>query len=216
MRRFFDNRHARSFSYPDVLAALFRTVYGRDSEADEMSQLVRLLETGTSLPSIISMFLRSGEYKQKEVLSASHLDSLPSEAIELSLPPAEKLALWQQVAKVWSGLGVDDPYWSVITLDEYHMANMDRQDRIEEFYQSGQGEVDRFESYLQRNGAAIPDDATWIMAVVWGAPHSGSQGGLSGYSQLMSQKRTWVLHKKIWPPVVSPMWSSGSSGTSAT
>ena len=61
----------------------------------------------------------------------------------------ELTRLFEHVASSWQELGSSDPYYSVLTQEEF--AGLPSQERIEAFFRSGPGDVERFLLALQRN-----------------------------------------------------------------
>jgi len=59
-------------------------------------------------------------------------------------------ALVSHVQEAWQHLGETEPYWSVIAGDEYRMANIER--TRDQFYRTGQSDVERVRRTLERNG----------------------------------------------------------------
>jgi len=55
-----------------------------------------------------------------------------------------------RVAKTWQGLGSTQPFWSVLTSDEYKMERFG--EHADTYWESGKGDVDRLNAWLKRNG----------------------------------------------------------------
>src|SRR5712691_7045211 len=114
----------KSVEIEDLVSALYQAILDRKPDAVGFSHFSSLIEHGSSISSIIRQCLTSPERMAKEVVSLGHLDALPANVVELDLSPDEKQSLWDHVRSVWSELGRDDPYWAVLTADEFRIANM--------------------------------------------------------------------------------------------
>jgi len=101
--------------------------------------------------------IRSANPAQKGPVSLGALDGLPANPIDLDLTPVQRQTLWEHVGNVWSRLGAIDPYWSVLTHEEFRLDNMTDGERIDRFYESGRSDLDRVEKYLARHGRRLPE-----------------------------------------------------------
>jgi SAM-dependent methyltransferase len=146
----------------EIFSSLFESMLGRAPAEHEILRLIKQIKAGMSLTAVIEGFSRSAEYKQNIVQSIGHLDILPPNMIDFALALAEGRSLWAHVGEIWSRMGTTDPYWSVITLDQYRISSMSRADQIKQFYDSGRSEVERMEWYLARNGRPFPEDEVCV------------------------------------------------------
>ena len=146
----------------EIVLALYRSILVRDPSPQEVSELAGKLRSGFPLYRIAYTLILSAEFREKGVVAMNHLDILPANPINYHLPEGARTRLWQHMAKVWGKLGSEDPYWSVITQDEYRLAQMSRPERIEQFYNSGREELERAESYMARHGSVIPQDGVCV------------------------------------------------------
>ena len=149
-------------SLPRIFSTLFQVMLGRAPAEHEILRLTQQIEAGMPLASVIGWFIRSAEYKGNIVESIRQLDVLPPNTIDFDLTAAEKHALWVHIAGVWSRMGETDPYWSVITLDQYRRSNISRSEQIEQFYETGRADAERIESYLTRNGRPFPENEVCV------------------------------------------------------
>lgn len=62
----------------------------------------------------------------------------------------QRNSLFEETAKVWEKFGDKDPFWSVLSLDNYRINNIDN-DTLEQFYASGKQEVETIIATLRRN-----------------------------------------------------------------
>ena len=73
------------------------------------------------------------------------------------------IRIFEKTAMVWGRLGNEEPYWSVLTSDEYKTKNVDA-DKIKKFYESGEKEAERIGNILIRNDVVDSLDALKSLA----------------------------------------------------
>jgi SAM-dependent methyltransferase len=144
------------FQPEEIVSALYRAILERPPDQAGFAGFLQRLNDGEPLHELVGEFLASEEFRVKS-LERLGIEPLPANAIDLDLSPSQRQYVWQHVAAVWNRLGRDDPYWSVLTAEEFHLANMSRAGAIERFYESGRFDVERIEGYLSRNGHRLPD-----------------------------------------------------------
>lgn len=64
---------------------------------------------------------------------------------------AQRKEIFEKTKMVWEKLGEEEPYWSVLTQDQYRKKNLD-EDGIKNFYDSGRDHTLRIGATLIRNG----------------------------------------------------------------
>jgi SAM-dependent methyltransferase len=150
----------RVFDAVEVVTSLYEAVLGRQPDADGLAGYSQALERGAAVADIVGEFLRSKEFARRmvDVLGRYPLDSGGPMRVELHDTENQRGALWRHVAEVWSSYGTTDPYWSVLTAERWRAANVARAEVLEEFYDSGAGDMRRFEAWLARNGLQIDAD----------------------------------------------------------
>lgn len=104
-----------------------------------------------SAAKIRSDFLSSMEFFGKN----PEMRFLPSRAFaepnHIDIPSAADLnRLFEATAAVWAKLGKAEPHWSVCTADKFRQENL--QDHLNEFYGSGNDEIDLIKNALLRCG----------------------------------------------------------------
>ncbi|WP_375394320.1 class I SAM-dependent methyltransferase [uncultured Sphingomonas sp.] len=125
----------------------YRLILGREPEDEGV-----LHRTGAaSIGDLRRQFLTSQEFIEQwpYAVIGAHLN----EAVDHVDPSAtsEQLALMlDRIAAAWNALGTDDPYWSMLTDDRYRKQSIDSS--VDEFYNSGTGDVERVIATLRRNG----------------------------------------------------------------
>jgi SAM-dependent methyltransferase len=152
-------------SEPDLerlFQSLFEAMLGRVPARHETNRLVQWIRSGVPLTEIVDWFSRSVEYKTHIVSAVEKLEILSANPIDFRLSAAERNSLWAHISEIWSRVGTEDPFWSVLTLDMYRKRRMFRADQIDGFYETGRAEVARLESYLTRNGRVVPPEGVCV------------------------------------------------------
>ncbi|MGH7052513.1 MAG: methyltransferase domain-containing protein [Stellaceae bacterium] len=144
------------FQPEEIVSALYQAILERQPDPPGFAEFLRRLNNGEALHAIVGEFVASDEFRCKGV-GQTRIEPLPANPIELDLAPAQRQAVWDHVAKVWSRLGRDDPYWSVVSTEEFHLANLARAGAIDQFYESGRYDIEWAENYLSRNGRCLPE-----------------------------------------------------------
>jgi hypothetical protein len=104
-----------------LVAGLYRALLHREPDAEGLATYTNALRNGLSLEALLSSFLQSQEFQTKlpNLINLYPLDGAPSIAVGIDISAAERRNLWKKVADAWSTLGEQDPYWSVLTHDQY-------------------------------------------------------------------------------------------------
>jgi SAM-dependent methyltransferase len=146
-----------------VVTALYRALLQREPDRAGLTAHVAALRNGLTLEALMSAFVKTPEFHAKlsDLIHLYPLDSAPAMAVDVDISPAARRTLWKKVAEAWSTLGEQDPYWSVLTGDEYRIDRMGRE-AIDAFYETGRNEVTRMSTWLERNGCSIPANGTCL------------------------------------------------------
>ena len=75
-------------------------------------------------------------------------------AVETAVTEAELEAMWTHIAEAWTGLGNNEPLWSVLSDPRYLTKSRPTLDAVKGFYDSGRGDRDYLFSFLGRAGLA--------------------------------------------------------------
>ena len=146
-----------SITNEDVVAA-YRLFLQREPESEEA--VASWLASTSSLDQLREGFLRSEEYSQKNFTLKPSMTGLepPIRAqMDSELNQGEIEALFTEVKKTWTHLGKEDPYWAVLSSDEFH--GWENVKAIERFYASGANDLALIINTLERNGVTLPQDA---------------------------------------------------------
>jgi 2-polyprenyl-3-methyl-5-hydroxy-6-metoxy-1,4-benzoquinol methylase len=146
----------------EIVSSFYQSILGRSPDEAGLLHHTRRIREGTALTEVVRDFLNSAESKLRGGVALGHLDALPPNVIDLDLSPAKRQLLWDHLITVWSRLGREDPYWSVLTSEDFRIANMSRADQIDRFYESGRLDIERLVKYLSRNGRRLPEHGTCV------------------------------------------------------
>jgi len=103
------------------------------------------------LMSLRSQFLNSEEFLNSRVVRLPvSLDWGAESRIDVNVPAGLLHQMLDRVAKTWQGLGSTQPFWSVLSSDEYKMERFG--EHADTYWESGKGDVDRLNAWLKRNG----------------------------------------------------------------
>jgi Domain of unknown function (DUF4214) len=127
----------------EIVSSLYQSILGRSPDEAGRLHHARRIREGTPLSEVVGDFLNSAESKLRGIVSLGHLDALPPNVIDLDLSPAKRQLLWEHLSTVWSRLGREDPYWSVLASEDFRIANMSRADQIDRFYESARFDIER-------------------------------------------------------------------------
>jgi SAM-dependent methyltransferase len=101
---------------------------------------------------VLNDFILSPEFRRAPPITDPIVyKSGPPMQVQTRVAPEELDRLWDHVSGVWSQLGEEDPFWSVVTEERYRSAKSSEALRSE-FYASGRWDIDRLEAWLARAG----------------------------------------------------------------
>jgi SAM-dependent methyltransferase len=149
------------FSADDIVSAAYRALLQREPDEEGRRTHERRLHGGDSLTEVLRGFVSSAEFGANHAAILVSHESLPVNSIQLGLSEEQRERIWDHVRDTWSRLGRDDPYFSVVTSEQYRLANMSPE-AIDRFYESGQADIRRVEGYLSRNGRKLPRDGVCV------------------------------------------------------
>lgn len=149
------------FTSDQVIAALYEAILDRTPEPQGHSNYVELLNTEKSLPHTIRRFVDAAGLKSGNLAELMAHGRLPANPIQLELSTEQRDLVWRHVAEAWSKLGEREPYFSVLTANEFLLRNLS-DDTIEQFYASGEADIDRAEKFLLRHGLRLPKDGLCV------------------------------------------------------
>jgi 2-polyprenyl-3-methyl-5-hydroxy-6-metoxy-1,4-benzoquinol methylase len=132
----------------EVVRLAYRLFLDRDPEnetvVEEKSKACRnTLELRRS-------FVNSEEFKSKNVAFPTLSGHEPPIIVESSISDNELQKIFVHVQSSWTSLGMNDPYYSVLTRGKFWKKLMSKR-KVDEFYETGKQEVDRLFKTLSRN-----------------------------------------------------------------
>jgi SAM-dependent methyltransferase len=68
--------------------------------------------------------------------------------------------MFLRMAKTWTSLGQTEPYWSVLSAEQYKRVGFEQ--HSQGFWKSGKDVVDVFQAFLARNGVALSEDSVCL------------------------------------------------------
>lgn len=133
-------------SAQDVKMA-YRLILGREPESSAVIEDHRQSET---LDALRDRFLQSSEFRSRTHLPVqSDFDYGPPLTVETELEPPVLKQMFERVERCWQALGKTEPYWSVISSEQFRSKTFNAHET--EFYESGKGEAERLLAWLVRN-----------------------------------------------------------------
>src|SRR5262245_29065897 len=135
-------------SADDVIMA-YRLILGREPEnADAVATWAA---RAPDLTSLREQFLTSEEFLSSRVVRLPvSLDWGAESRIDVNVDAGLLARMLHRVAKTWQALGYTQPFWSVLSVDEYKMDRFG--ENADTYWKSGKGDVDRLNAWLKRNG----------------------------------------------------------------
>jgi len=135
----------------DVINA-YRLILGREPESDEL--INRYASEIPDFKALRDLFLGSSEFRhQFELIHAPKRFRRgfygPPMSVELAVEPHQLLQLCAKTAAHWHHLGETEPYWSVLTQENYLQRHF--QQSREVFYATGEQEAKVLDSTLERH-----------------------------------------------------------------
>lgn len=152
----------QSYLASDFVTAIYRACFQADPDPEGLAARSLFLQSGGRLEDLLKSFLASPEYAALQVVALKQLERMAPNDIQSLVSENELADLWSHIARQWSQLGLDDPYWSVASAEEFRARNMSQQDVVDRFYASGRSDFDRLTAYLSRNGATLPANGTCV------------------------------------------------------
>ncbi len=146
------------------VALAYRAVLHRDADPDGLATYARALRDGQSLAWLLELLAGSDEFHALRTPLQGYgfpLDAAPPMDVAVDCDPALLQALWDRVARVWSGLGETEAHWSVLTEARFRADALDAA-ALADFQETGAGEARRLLAWLRRAGITPAPD--WVCA----------------------------------------------------
>ena len=138
---------------PEDVVHAYRFILGREPESTDIVN--RYAAQVPSLNALRDLFIGSGEFREqfddvhapKRFRRGFHGSAM---SVELDASPDQLAALYAKTAAQWQFLGETEPYWSVITHENYLADQFDKGRK--DFYDSGESEGRMLDLALARHG----------------------------------------------------------------
>lgn len=138
---------------PEDVVHAYRLILGREPENADIVN--RYAAQVSSVSALRDLFIGSGEFRAQ--FDQVHAPKRfrrgfhgPAMTVELEASPDQLVALHEKTAAQWKFLGETEPYWSVITHENYLVDTFDQ--GREAFYASGEAEASMLDLALKRHG----------------------------------------------------------------
>src|ERR1051326_2112092 len=129
--------------------AAYRAILGRDPENEKA---IEFHSRAPSVEDLLRRFLSSEEFAKRRKPVAQPLDWPPME-VETEVAPDQLRRMHEHVGAVWTKLGQNEPYWSVLTNPDFQAKSMAGNES--RFYESGRHSVHLFEAFANRAGLRL-------------------------------------------------------------
>lgn len=147
---------SKTLTYAELITACYRVLLRREPE--ETSAVAERADDTESAEAVLRSFLTSDEYKNvaeghiiHDHLMGNHLHATLD--IEVDVTNDVRTQMFDRIKGEWAALGETEPFWSVITSDEFRSDSI--RENMDAFIQSGRTNVGWLQNIAQRNGVAL-------------------------------------------------------------
>lgn len=138
----------------EEITLAYRLFLGRNPESQEV--VTNLMQNARDYQQLRTHFLSSHEFIQaatefigeQQNIRIRH-QLLPRIPVQIEVSASELKKMFERVHEEWEILGVKEPYWSVLTQEQYRPSHFSGHEK--EFFQSGSYPADAFHAALRRN-----------------------------------------------------------------
>jgi SAM-dependent methyltransferase len=145
----------------ELVEACYRAILGREPESKSVIQ--ETIDRASTVEALLREFLDSEEFQAgllrrdmdrlTRLFDVDHNLSEPRR-IDVDVSETQQGALLTRIKAQWQALGYQDPFWSVLTHDEYRRSNLDAKAR-EKFYETGEESARLIDAFCARNCVTI-------------------------------------------------------------
>jgi SAM-dependent methyltransferase len=133
---------------PQDVEMAYRLILGREPELASVVEAHCVRYAG--LAELRESFLRSGEFVARTFIPVSpEFDQGPPLSVDVELSPSSLDQMFQRVEQCWRLLGNTEPYWSVVSCDQFKSGVFNA--NAGQFYESGRQDAKRLLAWLARN-----------------------------------------------------------------
>ncbi|RBP08538.1 uncharacterized protein DUF4214 [Roseiarcus fermentans] len=146
------------------VTALYTGILGRGPDEKGLASNAARVENGAPPAEVARSFVQSAEFLKKFAAKINWrpLDSAKPLPIELAVTPDDGRRLWDRVESVWSKLGAEEPYYSLVPNPRWKSGEMTGGKNLDAFYATGLADMQRFDAWLARNGVSTDGAATCV------------------------------------------------------
>ena len=157
-------RNSADVALDELIVALYNGALLRKPEAGAVRHWLDYIASGRTVQDLIGDFLKSPEFCARFLnkLDLYPFDLAPRQHIDVETDKNTLDALWDRVRTAWSLLGVEDPYFSVLTDPRYREQALSQLELIEAFYNTGRWDLQRLERWLERSGISVKANGVCI------------------------------------------------------
>ncbi|MFK7836102.1 MAG: class I SAM-dependent methyltransferase [Sulfitobacter sp.] len=140
----------------DLIRLCYLGVLGREAESEAV--IAERMQLNMPPEEVIRSFVMSEEFRNQVtpgIVSEylTHNQTYDTLDIEVDVDPATLAHMFERIKGEWAALGETEPYWSVLTADEFRRENV--QANLDRFFQSGHGNVEWMRNVARRNGIEL-------------------------------------------------------------
>lgn len=147
---------SKTLSFTDLISACYSVLLRREPETPTLAA-ERAKEFDTA-EDILNVFRDSEEFQKitstemvHDHLMGNHLyDTLD---IEVDVPDETLRQMFDRIKAEWAALGETEPYWSVMTADQFRSDSI--KENMDIFLQSGRTNINWMRNIAKRNGVAL-------------------------------------------------------------
>ncbi len=132
----------------DMLRSAYRAVLGREPESPEVE--ADKLKWTPDLQHLIGDLIASREFQGRVPRGLYDAYDHPAARIDVDVTPGELEALFARLRGQWEAMGQSDPYWSVLTHEQYRNANL-TPEALDDLYATGAEDLERLDAFCSRN-----------------------------------------------------------------
>lgn len=137
----------------ELVEACFKAILGRAPESERVVE--EKIKWSPSIEALIGELLGSSEYLDRLPRRVKEFYLREAPRIDVDADDASMQALFARVRSQWRALGESDPFWSVLTHDEFRSANLSKE-ALAAFYESGAEHAAFVDLFSARNNTPIP------------------------------------------------------------
>jgi 2-polyprenyl-3-methyl-5-hydroxy-6-metoxy-1,4-benzoquinol methylase len=136
-----------------TVEACYRALLGRPPESAAVVE--RAIREAGDLEGLLRGFVASPEFADRMRREGGEEARAGRPAIDVDVTDAQRAALFEAVRRQWRTLGETEPFWSVLTHDEYRAANLDAAAKAR-FYATGAEHAGLIDLFCARTATPPP------------------------------------------------------------